>query len=295
MQISSFRYFLAVAETGSIRQAATNLHVSASAISRQIQNLEHSFKSALFERRTSGMILTEEGRIIEKHMRRTMREMELARAQIDDLHGLLAGTVSFSTIEGVASSWLLPAIVTFQKDYPGVRFDGRIAASNAVYHALTADQVDFGIALLGEPQPEIEIVERFETGFKAAISPDHDLAGRTTLYLNELVPYPLTMLSERFHTRQLLNAAGARRGLSFRIAFEMDHIELIKSFVQANNGITILPDYAVVNEVRSGTMAIADIHEGELPNSTTVLCIRKGRRLTKAADKFIDLLRNTSV
>lgn len=93
MQISMFKYFLTVAETGSIRQASLSLHVSASAISRQIQNLEHSFQTTLFDRCADGMLLTEEGRVLALHMQRTMREMELARAKnsrytrIDGRHG----------------------------------------------------------------------------------------------------------------------------------------------------------------------------------------------------------------
>ena len=103
MHIASYRYFLAVAASGSIRQAAEELHVSASAISRQIQLLEHGFAAALFERRPSGMVLTEEGKILAAHMQRTMREMTLARAEMDALHGLLTGTVHFAASEGVMS------------------------------------------------------------------------------------------------------------------------------------------------------------------------------------------------
>lgn len=291
MQVSMFRYFLAVAETGSIRQAATDLHVSASAISRQIQNLEHSFKLPLFERRPSGMYLTEEGRILELHMRRTMREMELARAKIDDIHGLVAGTIRYATIEGVARAWLFPAIADFQRDYPGVGFKGGIAGTEAVYAAVESDHVDFGIAIQNELHPEIEVVQRFATQFRAAMAPDHPLAGHDTLSLTDLVPYSLTMLGSPFQTRQAFNSAAMRLGLSFDIGFELDHIELIKSHVLETGGLTILPDYAVSQEAESGGIVIADISENELPQCTTVLCTRKGRHLTRAAESFIDRLR----
>jgi len=129
MQISMLKYFLAVAETGSIRQASLTLHVSASAISRQIQNLEHSFQTTLFDRCADGMLLTEEGKILALHMQRTMREMELARAKIADLHGLTAGTVRYATIEGVVRAWLFPAIADFQSLYPLVKFKGVISGA----------------------------------------------------------------------------------------------------------------------------------------------------------------------
>jgi len=288
--VSSFKYFLAVAETGSVRQAAKILHVSASAISRQIQNLEHNFKSPLFERKALGMVLTEEGRVIEKHMRKTMREMDLAQVEIDELHGLLTGTIAFSTIEGVLSSWLLPSITAFQAQYPGIKFDGSISASDSVFQSLITDQADIGIALEGKLPLDVEVLKRFDTHFNIALSPNHELADYDELDIEDLAPYPLAMLSSRFHTRQLLNAASTRTERPFNIILELDNIEILKQFVVSTNGATILPDYALTNEARDGSMKILTINKGAFPKSETVLCVRKGRHLTKAARRFIDFI-----
>ncbi|TVP51065.1 MAG: LysR family transcriptional regulator [Halomonas sp.] len=291
MQIAMFKYFLAVAETGSIRQASLALHVSASAISRQIQNLEHSFQTTLFDRSSDGMLLTEEGRILALHMQRTMREMELARAKIDDIHGLTAGTVRYATIEGVVRAWLFPAIADFQRTYPLVEFKGRISGAEAVYQALENDEVDFGITMYDDLYPDIGIVEKFTTPFQAAMPLQHPLAQRKTLHLEELLPYELTMLDSTFHTRRALDKSLLRMGLNVRIGFELDHIELIKVHVLQTGNITILPDYAVIHEKQHQKMAIVDIEEDEIPFATTILCVRRGRRLTRAAEEIIKKLR----
>lgn len=290
MKVSSFKYFLAVAETGSVRQAAKVLHVSASAISRQIQNLEHNFKSTLFERKTQGMVLTEEGKVIERHMRKTMREMDLAQVEIDEIHGLLTGTIAFSTIEGVLSSWLLPTIAAFQVQYPDIKFDGNIAASDNVFHSLMTDQVDVGVALEGRLPMDVEVLKRFKTSFKVALSPSHELADREVLDIKDLAPYPLAMLSKRFHTRQLLNDLSIRKGIPFNISFELDNIEILKQFVLSTNGATILPHYALASESRDGSLKVISMNKGAFPKSTTVLCVRKGRHLTKAASRFIEFI-----
>ncbi|WP_447043744.1 LysR family transcriptional regulator [Vreelandella sp. H-I2] len=295
MQISMFKYFLAVAETGSIRQASLTLHVSASAISRQIQNLEHSFQTTLFDRCADGMLLTEEGKVLALHMQRTMREMELARAKIDDLHGLTAGTVRYATIEGVVRAWLFPAIADFQSIYPLVKFKGFISGAEAVYQALENDQVDFGITMHDDFYPDIGIVEKFTTPFKAAMSHQHPLAHRKSLHLEELVPYELTMLDSTFHTRRALDLSLSRKGLNIRIGFELNHIELIKVHVLQTGNITILPDYAVSHEKQHKKMAIVDIAEKEIPFATTILCVRRGRILTKAAQEIINSLRKRPI
>ena len=295
MQISMFKYFLTVAETGSIRQASLSLHVSASAISRQIQNLEHSFQTTLFDRCADGMLLTEEGRILALHMQRTMREMELARAKIADIHGLTAGTVRYATIEGVARAWLFPAIAEFQKAHPLVEFKGRISGAEAVYLALENDQVDFGITMQDDFYPDIGIVEKFTTQFKAAMPHQHPLSKHSTLNLKDLTPYELTMLDPTFRTRRALDTSLLRLGLTAKIGFELDHIELIKVHVMQTGNLTILPDYAVSHEEKHQTMAIVDIAENELPSATTILCVRRGRILTKAAEAIINSLRKRPI
>jgi len=295
LKVSSFKYFLAVAETGSVRQASKNLHVSASAISRQIQNLEHNFKSTLFERTAFGMSLTEEGRVIAKHMRKTMREMALAQVEIDEIHGLLTGTITYFTIEGVLNSWLLPAMARFQNQYTGIKFDGNICASDTVYHSLSNDQADIGIALEGDMASDIEVIKRFETGFKIALSPNHALANCSNFNIKDLAPFPLTMLSKRFHTRQLLEALSIRKDITFNITFELDNIEILKQYVLYSNGATILPDYALMNELSDNSLKIITLDKDNFPRSSTVLCVRKGRYLTKATRHFISFIKDISI
>jgi DNA-binding transcriptional LysR family regulator len=290
MHILSFKYFLAVAETGSVRQAATELHVSPSALSRQIQNLEHSFRTQLFDRRASGMHLTEEGAILALHMRRTVREMELARARIDGIHEMVAGTIRYATIEGAMETWLFPAMMTFQQRFPEVAFEGQVVGSEAVYAAISSDQVDFGVAMETALPLEIDIVERFDTGFMAVMTADHPLAKQESLTLVQIAPYRLAMLGPSFQTRQLVNASAARQQLGIQIVFELNHIEMLKFYVQATDGITILPDYAVSDEASGGLVTVA-IKPGELQPCATLLCKRRDRHLIQAADSFIEQVR----
>lgn len=290
MHILSFKYFLAVAKTGSIRQAAMELHVSPSALSRQIQNLEHSFRTQLFDRRASGMHLTEEGGILALHMRRTVREMELARARINSIHNMVAGTIRYASIEGAMKTWLFPAITSFQHRFPEVAFEGQVVGSEAVYAAISADHMDFGVAMETELPVEIDIVERFETRFMAVMTADHPLAKHESLTMSQIAQHRLAMLSTRFQTRQLVNASAARQGLDIQIVFELDHIEMLKFYIQATDGITILPDYAVSDEASSG-LVTREVKPGELQSCATLLCKRRDRHLIQAADSFIEQVR----
>ncbi len=288
MQIPAYRYFLAVADTGSVRQAAEQAHISPSAISRQIRFLEHTFKVILFERRVNGMFLTEEGRIIAGYLRENVRTMELAQAQLDELRNLVRGRVSFCAIEGVFMSWLLPAIGTFQQQHPMITFDGSVASSEHVLEAVRSDQVDFGVALgLEEPDASIEIRHCFQTRYLVVFAPGHKLASQTNARLADIVQYPLALLNDRFQTRQWFNKAVARQHLENTVAIQLDHIEMLKRIIQGGQYVSILPDYAVTAEAAEGQLAARSIHEADHAFTRTFLCVRKGRILPRSVQAFL--------
>lgn len=237
------------------------------------------------------MYLTEEGRILAAHMRNTLREMDLAKSKIQEIHGLMAGTVRFATIEGVMRTWLSPAIARFQRQHEQVIFSGTVTGSPAVYDQLSSDVVDIGIAMEVDLPGDIEVIERFPTHFIAVARPDHPLAGRDSITLEVLAEYSLSLLNGSFLTRQLLNAASVRIGKTFRVVFEMDNIEMLKLHVQANGGMTILPGYAISQvELSRGDLVAIPVQDNACLTCSTVLCKRRDRRMTHAAKAFIAAL-----
>jgi DNA-binding transcriptional LysR family regulator len=290
MQIPALKYFLMVADIGSIRGAAEQLNVSGSAISRQIQKLEHQFGAAFFDRNQKGMVLTDEGQEFEIHARRAVRELDLANAKIDNIRGLVSGKVSFTTIEGVMNSWIFPTIANFKKTYPGISFDCRILSTEAIIDAVIEDKTDFGIAIGVETRPEIEILSVIGTRFVAAMSPHHPLADRASVGLRDIQPYELLMLDRSFMTSKHFYRSGIERGLSFNTTFELNQIEALVSFVVMTNRLTILPDYAVSPAAKSLGIVVAEISKNDLPELQTALFVKSNRRQTVAAAHFLEFL-----
>ena len=94
MQIRALIYFDELVRTNSMRQAAENLNVAPTAISRQIENLEHHFGTQLVERSARGVTLTAAGELLAARAGRTLRELEHVHQLIEDLKGLQRGRVS---------------------------------------------------------------------------------------------------------------------------------------------------------------------------------------------------------
>src|SRR5215510_8381274 len=93
MDFTALRYFSETAHTRSIRAASERLHVSPSAISRQIAKLEHELRAPIFDRRAQGMTLTPAGEILHSKVEGVMREFSRVKSHIAALQDIQAGTV----------------------------------------------------------------------------------------------------------------------------------------------------------------------------------------------------------
>ena len=101
MHAAVLRYFEAVAEDGSIRRASERLHISPSAVNRQILKIEDYFGTPLFERRPDGMRLTDAGQLVLRHSRETLQDFARLRGDIDNLRGIVSGVVTIATLDSL--------------------------------------------------------------------------------------------------------------------------------------------------------------------------------------------------
>ena len=117
------QFFLAVARTGSFSKAARSLRTNQSTVGRRIQRLENSLGAKLFDRYSHGMRLTPAGEI----MFAEAADMESSAAHIErHISGLddeLTGVVKISSTEGLATYWLAPRMVAFQREHPAILID----------------------------------------------------------------------------------------------------------------------------------------------------------------------------
>src|SRR5690606_34892815 len=118
----ALRYFVEVAEAGSLSGASKQLHVAVSAISRQIAGLEQEVGASLFERAPRGMVLSEAGRLLLAHARRTQLESEEVLRQISGLQDAPHDEIRVGASEGPAQGFLPVAMVDFRQQYPRTRF-----------------------------------------------------------------------------------------------------------------------------------------------------------------------------
>lgn len=123
MDWDKLRIFHAVADAGSLTAAGDRLHLSQSAVSRQIRALEESLNATLFHRHARGLILTEQGELLFDATKSMNKRLEAASARIRDSEEEVFGDLKVTTTIGFGSLWLAPRLAKLYEKYPDLRID----------------------------------------------------------------------------------------------------------------------------------------------------------------------------
>ena len=204
--VGKYRTFLAVADAGSISEAARRLFVSQPAISAEIASLEEMLSVRLFVRSRRGVRLTEAGETLLHHVRSAFTMLEAGEERLRELAGLARGTLRIGASDMTLRFYLLSPIAEFRRRYPGVRLQVTNAPTPKTLAALRDGSIDFGV--VSGPLDDVEgldllPVRRVQDIFVAA--PDHPLVGREVTR-DELAAHPMMMLEGATSTRAYLEA-----------------------------------------------------------------------------------------
>ena len=123
MDWDKLRIFHAVADAGSLTHAGDTLHLSQSAVSRQIRALEESFNATLFHRHARGLILTEQGELLFDATKSMNKRLEAASARIKDSEEEVFGELRVTTTTGFGTLWLAPRLPKLYEKYPDLKID----------------------------------------------------------------------------------------------------------------------------------------------------------------------------
>ncbi len=123
MDWDKLRIFHAVADVGSLTHAGDQLHLSQSAVSRQIRALEEALTTTLFHRHARGLILTEQGELLFDATKAMMKRLDSATARIHDSEEEVFGEIKVTTTTAFGTQWLAPRLPQLYKKYPDLKID----------------------------------------------------------------------------------------------------------------------------------------------------------------------------
>jgi len=286
----SYVYLDAVARAGSIRKAAEKLHVASTALNRKILELEAEAGTPLFERLPRGVRLTAAGEVLVNTVRRGLAELRSAGSQIEQLRGLVRGTVRMGCAESVATDLVPATIAHYQQAHPGVTFQVVSGVTQQLITALLADQVELVLVHDPEPSDSLRVIAALEQPLCAMLRPDHPLAKRKTLRLADCKNYSVALGDRSFGSRRLLDAAMARGALTLKIALEASTVQMLKEFTLQTGAISFQFQIGTLKEVRNGSLVSIPMSDPGLAGSRLILAARNGRMPPIATLSFTEAL-----
>jgi LysR family transcriptional regulator, nitrogen assimilation regulatory protein len=263
MDTHRLKYFLRIAEEGSITRAATVLGIAQPALSRQIRLLEEDLGITLFERTRRGVHLTEEGERLRSSTAAPLRQLELAvlyagspLARIE--RGLLFGMVP--TAAGVLAAPLLASLGTA---FPNVHFHVAVAETDDLVLRMLSGAVDLAVV---NPVPDDRLFYRHLLVEDLVLvgGPTSDLTPDKPVRFADLARLPLVMPSAQTGIRNTLENTALRVKVAITARYSTDSLEVSKQLVAAGLGYAVLPLAACGGDIDAGRLRYAAICEPEI-------------------------------
>ena len=293
MHDAALRYFQAVAEEGSIRRASERVNVSPSAVNRQILKLEDYFGSPLFERHVRGMRVTEDGRLVLDHVRATFHDLERLRGVIAGRKGVVSGSVSIFTLDSLTVRFLPRAISSFLSKHPGVQV--RVMSVEPVdpVRAVAQGSADLGLTFhFRSPlRKGVTVLGQISCAMHVLLAPDHELAHRESVTLEECAAYPLLYQDDSGSMGMFLGQKMEGFKESREPILISNALELMKQLLLDGCGIAFYTRLGFVEELASGRLVAIPIEDDVLASLKLSLIISSDRLPTVAVQTMAEHLK----
>ncbi|CAI2151487.1 LysR family transcriptional regulator [Serratia ficaria] len=285
-------YLYEVGNQGGIRRAADILGVNPSVISRQIAQLERALQLPLLERRGRNVVLTEAGRLLAEDHFTSRQRREKLESQLKDLRHMRGGTISVRIGGGLISAFIEGVMREFARSYPQVFVDTVVGSMQEMLNDIVSGEADMALAFGPIGTPELKRHSVQWGPICAVVSPQHPIAGRSSITIEELVDYQLIALTENFGLQRHMNAMFKSLGLQFHPAYRCNQFSTAMGLSQAGLGISFMTAYAAADPVRQGSLVAVPLDHPIASSAQCHLLRSSDRRFTPAAHHMWRLLHN---
>lgn len=278
---------VAVADTGAITAAAQRIHISQSALSRRLQQLESDLGAKLLVRGRHGAELTEAGRLAVGECRVMLARYDAMRRDIAEHLGLHQGTVVLGGGATVTSSLLPPTIAAFRAEHPAIRFLVKEASSHQVVDDVAQARIQVGIVTLPVVHDDLELTTLLDDEIVVVARRDDPLrprAGPAELQGRRVIAFePGSAI------RRIVDASLTAAGVSVEVTMELRSVPSMLRMVAATGDLAFVSGLSLRNETELRTVPV----RGLSITRSLGLATRRGIPLPPAAQAFVEFLQPT--
>ncbi|OWT80599.1 MULTISPECIES: LysR family transcriptional regulator [unclassified Achromobacter] len=295
---TALKYFLEVVNHGSLTTAAQTLHVAPSAVSRMIRKLEDEYATVLFDRSARGMVLTESGQLMAAYARRAHLDAERARSDVRDLGHVGQRLVKISANQAFGGELLPRLIGDFRKKEPSVRFQLEIRQSEDINRRVREGKDDIGVGYSLSAPEGVQIQHVGVLPVYAVMRPDHPLADRKRISMQEVAAYPVALMGQGSTIRFIVDLCCMHESIALNVVMTSNNIGTLQTLSSQYGPIIFAGKLTVLAAVLRGELVALpltneDMHKRhfhiqtmlgrELPPSVMRIVQEMIRRVTEAA------------
>jgi DNA-binding transcriptional LysR family regulator len=243
MEFRHLRTIVAVARHRSFTKAAEELHLAQSAISQQIRRLEAEIGVEVFRRSSRSVEVTEEGRLVLDHAHRVLAEVDDLHSQLEELTGLLRGTLRIGGAYPFGPYDLYGVLADFRAQHPGVAVNMIEDTQEEMLAMVRDDELDCAFASV-DPDAigqDFAATLLWEDEFVVVTAIDHPLAARSQVTFEQLASEDLITHRDNSALRRRLEATLGKRGVEPRIAFICTEMNAVRALASKGLGVAVLP------------------------------------------------------
>ncbi|WP_292038118.1 LysR family transcriptional regulator [Massilia sp. UBA6681] len=286
--LRQMRAFVALAKTGNFTLAAQAMHVTQSALSGLIKELEQTLGAKVVDRSTRRALLTDIGKELYPLFSQMIDDLDGALANVADHTRLKKGIVRIAAPQLLSCTLMPEAIAAYRARYPDIEVRLGDTGVESVVNRVLSGEADIGIGPEREPAPPLDARLLFEMPFALVFPRGHELEKQARVTWKDVARYPLISLQGQFTERLLDDMHASKHAPSVKPANEVTFMTTALAMAAAGLGVTVCMPYAAPLATLYG-LVMRQLEEPVLTRRF-FLYTRPGRSLSPAAESFIDFL-----
>jgi len=290
MTLTQLGYLVAIVEHGfNISKAASTLHTSQPGVSRQIKLLEVELGINILTRRGGRIVgLTEHGQRVAEAAKVIVKEAGRLKSMRDEILGHGAGELRVATLHSIAMTVLPMAVLAMRNDFPSVTIDVQQASAAHCFELLGAGEIDLALTIeVPLTSHHLATLPMGSVGHVLLVPDGHPLLNKKTVTLEDIASHPL-VFSRATGSNWGVTRVFVKHGIELKPSIYVMDVSVIKSFVQAGAGISIV-SRASYDEKQDRNVRAIDISHMFAPSQLSIV-FDPFRYMRSFAYRFIESL-----
>lgn len=293
MEFKQLRTFVEVARAGGFTPAAHTLHISQSAVSKQVAQLEHNLGTPLFDRLGSHVRLTAAGTVVLQRAEGMLRLQQELLSELDDLSQLTRGELRLGLPLLGSDALFASLFAEYRRRYPNIQMQLLEGGSLVVEQAVLSGELELGGSLTPK-NPTFAYQPFCDEPLDALLPADHPLAEDGSVRLEQLSETPFLLYQRSFVLNDRLLQACQQLGFTPKEGGRSGQSDFLVALVAAGQGVVLLPSVVARGLVRPGVVRLKLIAPEDLRWDIAFIW-REGAYLSRAAQAWLELLRERPV